>query len=334
MVDVVIIGAGPVGLACGIEAKRRGLDSLIVEKGTLVNSLVGYPYHMEFFSTADLLEIGGHPFPSVRAKPTRQEALAYYVRVAAREHLRINLYERVVAVDGSNGAFRVRTDRQTIDCQNVVIAVGFFDVPNRLNVPGEDLPKVTHYYREPYNYVGQQVLVVGGQNSAAKAALECYRHGARVTLTHRGDSLSPRIKYWIKPDLENRILEGSIAAMYNANVSIICGEQVHLNTRDGPMVLENDFVLAMTGYRPDYGLLRDLGIDEGNDDFRTPYHNEETFESNRPGIYLAGTVCGGLRTNRWFIENGRIHAEQIMDHIAFGTVNPLQLEDRKWKTEE
>ncbi len=334
MVDVVIIGAGPVGLACGIEAGRRNLDALIVEKGAIVNSLVGYPYHMEFFSTADLLAIGDHPFPSVHAKPTRQEALAYYISVAQREGLNLHLYEHATKLEGTQGAFTVGTDKKAISCRNVVVAIGFFDVPNRLDVPGEDLPKVTHYYREPYDYVGQRVMVVGGQNSAAKAALECYRHGASVTLVHRSSALSRRIKYWIKPDLENRIREGSIAAMLNTTVTAIEQTHVRLDTPSGPVAIANDFVLAMTGYRPDYGLLRDLGIAAGSDEHRTPSHNEETFESNRPGVYLAGTVCGGLRTSRWFIENGRFHAAQIMDHIAHGRVNALNLRKRRWKTAE
>lgn len=334
MHDVVIIGAGPVGLACGIEAGRRGLDAVIVEKGALVNSLVGYPYHMEFFSTADLLEIGGHPFPSVRAKPMRQEALDYYLRVAEREALSLRLYETVKAIEGSDGAFTIRTSRGAVRCRKVVVATGFFDVPNRLGVPGEDLDKVTHYYREPYPYVGQRVAVIGGKNSAAKAALECYRHGAKVTLLHRGEAMSKRVKYWVRPDLENRIKEGSIRAMFGTTVTAIERDWLLLLTPDGPAELENDFVLAMTGYRPDYALLKALGLAIGNDAERTPVHDAETFESARPGVYLAGTVCGGLRTSRWFIENGRFHAAQIMEHIASGAVEPLRLEKRHWKTAE
>lgn len=334
MVDVVIIGAGPVGLACGIEAGRRGMDAVIVEKGALVNSLVGYPYHMEFFSTADLLEIGGHPFPSVRAKPSRQEALDYYLRVAEREALALRLYETVLAIEGEDGAFCVKTSRGAIECRKVVVATGFFDVPNRLGVPGEDLDKVTHYYREPYPYVGQRVAVIGGMNSAAKAALECYRHGARVTLLHRGEALSRRIKYWIRPDLENRIREGSIRALFGTTVTAIEQGRLRLKAPDGLAELENDFVLALTGYRPDYALLRALGLAIGTDPERTPVHDAESFESARSGVYLAGTVCGGLRTSRWFIENGRFHAAQIMEHISRGAVEPLRLEKRYWKTAE
>ncbi len=322
------------GLACGIEAKRHGIDAVIVDKGALVNSLVGYPYHMEFFSTAELLEIGGHPFPSVRAKPTRQEALDYYLRVSRHEDLALRLYECVTGIEGADGAFSVVTDRILIPCRKVVIATGFFDVPNRLGVPGEDLPKVTHYYREAYPYVGQRVAVLGGKNSAAKAALECHRHGANVTLIHRGEELSHRIKYWIKPDLKNRIKEGSIRALLGTSVVAIEKDRLLLQGPDGTSELGNDFVLAMTGYRPNYALLETLDIAIGTDCARTPIHDTESFESSRPGVYLAGTVCGGLRTSRWFIENGRFHAGQIMEHIACGTVRPLQLEKRYWKTAE
>ena len=334
MVDVVIIGAGPVGLACGIEAARNGLDAVIVDKGALVNSIVGYPLHMEFFSTPELLEIGGHPFPTLRYKPTRSETIEYYRRVALREKLDLRLYQRVLGVGGSDGAFSVHTSEGAIACRKAVVATGFFDIPNLLNVPGEQLSKVTHYYREPYPYTNQAVAVVGGKNSAAKAALECYRHGARVTLVHRGASLSDRIKYWIKPDLENRIREGSIRALFDTTVSAIEPHRLLLMGPDGPMTIENDFVLAMTGYRPDYDFLQTLGIALRDDQYRTPVHDEESFQTNRTGLYLAGTVCGGLKTGRWFIENGRFHAAQIMRHITTGRVTPLRLAERHWKTRE
>ncbi len=334
MHDVVIIGAGPVGLACGIEAARQDLSAVIIEKGALANSLVGYPLQMEFFSTADLLEIGGHPFPSLRVKPTRSEALQYYRRVARQESLELRLYERVLEVDGVDEAFTVVTDKGRLSCRKVVAATGFFDVPNRLGVHGEDLPKLTHYYREPYAYAGQRVAVIGAKNSAAKAALECHHYGAKVTLIHRGGALSNRIKYWIKPDLENRIKEGSITALFNTHVRTIKPYLLLLDGPEGHFTLENDFVLALTGYRPDYAFLRTLDIAIGDDPNQTPEHHPETFETNRQGLYLAGTVCGGLRTSRWFIENGRFHAAQIMKHIATGNVEPLQLERRYWKTAE
>jgi len=334
MLDVLIIGAGPVGLACGIEAQRRGLDALVVEKGALVNSFLGYPVNLEFFSTPELMEIGGHPFATLRYKPLREEAIEYYRRVAETEKIRLRLYEQVLRIDGDEEAFTVVTDQHTYACRKVVAAVGFFDVPNRLYVPGEDLPKVTHYYREPYPYAGQKVAVIGAKNSAAKVALDCYRHGAKVTLIHRGPELSNSIKYWIKPDLENRIREGSIQVYFSTTVVSIEENRLLLGTPEGRVALDNDWVLAMTGYRPDYAFLETLGLAFADDEARTPVYHPETFETNRAGLYLAGTVCGGLRTGRWFIENGRFHAGQIMQHIASGTVQPLELEERSWKTAE
>jgi thioredoxin reductase (NADPH) len=334
MPDVVIIGAGPVGLACAIEAKREGLTPLVIDKGTLVNSIVGYPARMEFFSTPELIEIGGHPFPVQGYKPLREEAIEYYRGVAAQERLEIRLYERVLRVDGSAGQFTVVTDKGTHETRAVVVAVGFFDRPNLLGVPGEDLPKVTHYYREVYAYVRQKVAVVGARNSAAKAALDCYRHGAEVTLIVRQPQLSEKIKYWIKPDLENRIKEGSIRAYFDTSVAEIRERTLVLRTPGGEAEIPNDWVLAMTGYRPDYALLDTLGIASGTDEARTPRYDEATFETSRPGVYIAGTVCGGLRTGRWFIENGRFHARQIMKHLAHGGAERIAFEAMHWKTEE
>ncbi|MDE2957801.1 MAG: YpdA family putative bacillithiol disulfide reductase [Bacteroidota bacterium] len=334
MLDVVVVGAGPVGLACGIEATRAGLHTVVVDKGALANSLVGYPLHMEFFSTAELLEIGGHPFPSLRIKPTRTEALQYYRRVAKREDLNLRLYERVLRVEGDDGSFTVVTEKEALSCRKVIVVTGFFDVPNKLGVPGEELPKVTHYYREPYAYAGQQVAVIGAKNSAAIAALECHHYGAKVTLIHRGAELSNRIKYWILPDLTNRIKEGSITALLNAKVQEITARTLSVATPDGTQTLPNDYVLAMTGYRPDYSFLKSLSIAINRDASRTPQHDPETFETNRKGVYLAGTVCGGLHTSRWFIENGRFHAKQILQHIRTGAVEPQHLEQRHWKTAE
>lgn len=334
MYDVVIVGAGPVGLACGLQAQREGLRALLIEKGALVNSFVGYPHNMEFFSTPELMEIGGYPFPTQGYKPTREEGLEYYRRVALAAGLDVRLYERVERLQGQRGAFEVVTSRGRHAARHVVVATGFFDVPNRLGVPGEELPKVAHYFREPFAYAGQRVAVVGGKNSAAKAALLCYRHGAAVTLIHRGPALAESVKYWIRPDLENRIREGSIRALFESTVVAIRPDAVDVATPGGPLSLPNDWVLALIGYRPDYALLEALGIATGDDAARTPVHDPETFETNRPGVYLAGTVCGGLRTSRWFIENGRFHAERIMQHIAHGTRNPERLEDRHWVTAE
>jgi thioredoxin reductase (NADPH) len=332
--DVLIIGAGPVGLACAIEAKRERLRPLIVEKGALVNSIVGYPARMEFFSTPELIEIGGYPFPVQGYKPTREEAIEYYRGVAVREQLDLRLYERVMSVDGAAGGFTVTTDKGEYRARHIVVAIGFFDLPNRLGVPGDDLPKVIHYYREPYPYVRQKVAVVGARNSAAKAALDCHRHGAEVTLVVRGGALSEKIKYWIRPDLENRISEGSIRAFFNTTVAEVRPSALLLRTQEGVTKIENDWVLAMTGYHPDYVFLRRLGLAIAADPDETPVYDEVTFETSRPGVYLAGTVCGGRRTGRWFIENGRHHARQIARHIAHGSAVAVPFDAIHWKTAE
>ncbi|MBT8217536.1 MAG: YpdA family putative bacillithiol disulfide reductase, partial [Acidimicrobiia bacterium] len=299
-----------------------------------VNSIVGYPPRMEFFSTPELIEIGDHPFPTAGYKPTREEAIEYYAGVVRVEGLDVRLYERVQSVEGERDDFRVVTDRGEHPCRRVVVATGFFDVPNRLDLPGEEPPRVVHYYREPYPYTGQRVAVVGGKNSAVKAALDCYRHGAEVTLIHRGQELSDRVKYWLRPDLENRIAEGSVRAFFRSTVTAIEPGLLRLDTPEGQRTLGNDFVIAMTGYRPDYPLLEALGIEWDDDDALTPIYDPTTFETNRPGVYLAGTVCGGLQTGRWFIENGRHHAQQIAAHIARGAAPEIDLEGRHWKTAE
>ena len=332
--DVVVVGAGPVGLACAIEARRRGLGVRVIDKGTLVNSIVGYPTNMEFFSTPDLIEIGGYPFAVPHYKPTREDALEYYRGVAAREEIELSLYDRVDRIDGTAGEFVVRSSRGDHRARFVVLATGFFDFPNRLGVPGEDLPKVTHYYKEPFLYVGQQLAVVGARNSAAKAALDCYRHGARVTLIVRGDRLSEKIKYWIKPDLENRIKEGSITAFFGTTVQQINRESLLLTTPDGPREIENQWVLAMTGYHPDFDLLHRFGVTFAEDAWRTPRYDETTFETARRGVYIAGTVCGGYQTGRWFIENGRFHARQIAEHMAGAAVERIPFDEIHWKTQE
>ncbi len=331
---MVVVGAGPVGLACAIEAQRAGLTARVIDKGALVNSIVGYPARMEFFSTPDLIEIGGYPFPVQGYKPTREEGIEYYRGVAARERIDIRFYERVADVEGSQGDFTVVTSRGRHRARHVVVATGFFDIPNRLGVPGGDMPKVTHYYREPYPYVQQRVAVIGARNSAAKAALDCYRHGAQVTLVVRSPSLSETVKYWIRPDIENRIKEGSIAAYFNSTVEEIRDASLLVRTPDGTIELPNDFVLAMTGYTPDFAFLEQLGITFHDDGYRTPVFDEATFESARPGVFLAGTVCGGLKTNRWFIENGRFHAQQIARHLAGQRTEAIPFEAIHWKTEE
>ncbi|MEM1178771.1 MAG: YpdA family putative bacillithiol disulfide reductase [Acidobacteriota bacterium] len=337
-VDVLVIGAGPVGLACAIEANRRGLTARVIDKGALVNSIVGYPNRMELFSTPELIEIGGHPFATTRYKPTREEAIDYYRGVARAEALDLRLYERVVGLEGQLDHFTVATDkggrRGAHRCRRVVVATGFFDIPNRLGLEGESEPRVVHYYKEPYAYTGQRVAVVGGKNSAVKAALDCYRNGAEVTLIHRGGSLTSSVKYWLRPDIENRIKEGSISAYFQSRLTALEEGAVRLETPDGEVRIGNDFVLAMTGYRPDYSFFEKLGIDIEEDRARTPIHDPVSFETPRPGLYLAGTVCGGLATSRWFIENGRHHAQQIAAHIADGRAPDVDLKAQHWKTAE
>jgi thioredoxin reductase (NADPH) len=333
MLDVLIVGAGPVGLACGIAAQREGLSVRIIEKGSLVNSIVGYPYEMEFFSTPELMEIGGHPFPAAGYKPRRREAIEYYRRVADAEGLDIRVREKVVRIEGEDGQFEVLTDVGTHACRKIVVAIGFFDRPNRLSIPGGDLPKVIHYYREPFPYLRQRALVVGAKNSAAQVALDLYRHGCDVTMAVRGPEISTSVKYWVRPDLLNRIKEGAIRAHFNTEVVSIDASSVDLKTPEGRVTLENDWVFAMTGYQPDFEFLQGNGIACNEDEFRTPCFDDEVYESNRAGIYLAGTVCGGMKTSRWFIENGRFHAARIMAHIARGDRTPVESE-RTWRTAE
>ncbi len=314
-VDLLVVGAGPIGLACAIEAHRAGLTARVVEKGAIVNSLVGYPAQMEFFSTPELLEIGGHPLATRRYKPLREEAIDYYRAAADREGLDVRLGECVERVDGETGAFRVATSKGVHEARAVVLATGFFDQPNRLGVPGEDLPHVSYYYREPYLYSGRRVVVIGAKNSAAKAALECRRHGAHVTMLVRGAEISTSVKYWISPDLLNRIADGAIAAYFGTTVERIMPDAVHARMPDGPLTVPADFVLALTGYHPDYALLDAAGI-ATDGVARVPVFDDATMETNRPGVYIAGTVCGGLNTSRWFIENGRVHAARIAAHLA------------------
>lgn len=314
--DVLIVGGGPIGLACGIQAKRRGLRYVIVEKGCLCNSMQNYPTHMRFFSTSELLEIGDVPFVSIQDKPSRLEALEYYRRVADQHELDVRLYERVEAVSGYAGEFTVRSSRAVYRAANVVIATGFFDIPRMMGVPGEDLDKVLHYYHEPHPFARQDVLVIGGANSAAIAALECYRHGARVTCAVRGPSIGDEVKYWIKPDIENRIAAGEVTGYFNTEVAEIRPRSVVLSMNGGePFEIANDWVLALTGYMPDFAFLERLGLSFDDTPDRTPRYDEATCETNVPGVYLAGVVVGGMRTGIWFIENSRVHAERIMEHV-------------------
>lgn len=313
--DVLIIGAGPIGLACGIEAEKRGWKYEVIDKGPLVNSLYHYPLGMTFFSTSDKLEIGGVPFISNNPKPTRSEALEYFRRVAMSWKVKTALYEEVLEVKGSDGAFHVRTSKRQIETAKIVVATGFYDIPHLLNIPGEDLPKVRHYYQEAHPYYDTDLLIIGAKNSAVDAALECYRKGARVTMVVRGSEISPKVKYWVKPDVENRIAEGSISAYFDSEVLSISEHTVEIQTPSGKAELKNDFVLAMTGYEPDYSFLESMGVVRDETPAKKPVHNPETMETNVPGVYLAGVICGGLETNVWFIENSRVHAERIAKHL-------------------
>ncbi len=317
--DILIIGAGPIGLACGIEAKKASLKYRVIEKGCLVNSLFNYPLNMTFFSTSERLEIGEVPFISHQPKPNRFEALEYYRRVAMSWKLDINLYEEVTAITNNNNQHQVTTSKGQYTSKTVVLALGFYDRPYLLNVPGEDLPKVKHYYDEPHPYFGQKIVVIGAANSAVDVALETWRKGADVTMIIREGALRESIKYWARPDIENRIKEGSIKAWFHSHVTRITPDTVEFKTPEGDKVLENSFVLAMTGYQPPFKFLKSCGIEFQTDEFHTPQYNEETMETNVKGLYLAGVVCGGLRTSKWFIENSRVHAEQIVKAITANT---------------
>ncbi len=312
--DVVIIGSGPIGLSCGIEAKAAGLSYLIIDKGCLVNSLFNYPLNMSFFSTSEKLEIGNVPFMSVNTKPNRAEALEYYRRVAALYNLNIHLFETVLVINPAGGKFQVNTSKTNYTAGKVIISTGFYDIPATINVPGEDLPKVKHYYRDPHFYALQHVVIVGASNSAVDAALETYRKGAHVTMVIRGPQVGERVKYWVRPDIINRINEGSIKAYYNSNLTAIRQTEVDIQTPEGKVTLPNDFVIALTGYRPDFSLLTQAGVNLSEPRLY-PTHNTDTMETNVPGIYLAGVVCGGLDTHKWFIENSRDHAGKIIRHI-------------------
>lgn len=314
--DILIIGGGPIGLACGLAAQKAGLQYLIVEKGALVNSLYHYPANMTFFSTSERLEIGHVPFVSINAKPTRNEALEYYRRVAESKQLNLHLYEAVNAIVREESGYRVKTEKAEYQARFVVLAMGFYDLPTRLDIPGEDLPKVTHYYAEPHAYFKQRVVVVGANNSAVDAALETWRKGASVTMVVRGSEIGSRVKYWARPDIVNRIAEGSIQAYFQSELKAIRPLEVDIQTPEGLVTIENDFVIASTGYQPNFAFLEGIGIQLSPDEKRYPTYNPETQESNLPGLYLAGVVCGGMDTHVWFIENSRVHAERIVADIV------------------
>jgi thioredoxin reductase (NADPH) len=314
-IDVIIIGGGPIGLACGLEAQKAGLDYLILEKGCLVNSLYNYPSNMTFFSTSELLEIGGVPFVSNNIKPTRPEALEYYRRIAVSSKLHIQLQEAVQEVNAQQGVYEIVSSKQKYISSYVIIATGFYDFPVLMHVEGEDLPKVRHYYKDPHFYAMQRVIISGANNSAVDAALETFRKGAEVTMVIKGDGIGKRVKYWVRPDIENRIKEGSIKAYFHSTIHAVREKEVDILTPEGMLTIPNDYVLAMTGYRPDFGFLKKLGIQLSADETLSPVYNPLTMETNKKNIYLAGVVCGGMNTHIWFIENSRIHAWTIMEDI-------------------
>lgn len=315
--DVLIIGGGPIGLACALEAKKKNLDYQILEKGALVNSLYHYPQNMTFFSSSEKLEIDEIPFISKAAKPSKQEALEYYRRIATSNHLKINLFEKVENVSQENGCYRIESDKDQYLSKNIIIATGFYDKPNYLNVKGEDLDKVSHYYDDPHFYAMQDVAVVGASNSAVDAALEIFRKGGRVSLIVRGDKIGERVKYWVRPDMINRIKEGSIDAYFNTEVEAIDQRELKLydKAKEEHFTLKNDYVLALTGYQPNFDFLRSMGIELQDEQSRIPIYDPQTMETNKKGIYLAGVICGGMETHKWFIENSRIHAKMIIENI-------------------
>ncbi|KAF2080947.1 YpdA family putative bacillithiol disulfide reductase [Flavobacterium sharifuzzamanii] len=314
--DLIIVGGGPIGLACAIEAEKKKLKYVIIEKGAIVNSIFNYPLYMTFFSTAERLEIGEIPFNCLAPKPGRQEALEYYRNIHRYFKFNINLFEKVLDVQKNQGIFKIATNKQNYESKNVIIATGFYDIPIEMNVSGENLPKVRHYYKEAHEYAFRKVLVVGANNSSVDAALECWRKGAEVTMVIRKNEINNRVKYWVKPDIENRIAEGSIKAYFESNITEIKEDEVEILTPNGKITIENDFVLALTGYKPDLNFLEKMGIQLSNDELKIPVYNPETMETNVEGLFLAGVVCGGMQTHKWFIENSRIHANLIMDYIS------------------
>ncbi|KAA5823385.1 YpdA family putative bacillithiol disulfide reductase [Algibacter amylolyticus] len=315
MKDVIIIGGGPIGIACALECKKRNWNYVIIEKGALTNSLFNYPKNMTFFSTSEKLEIDDIPFISNNPKPNRDEALEYYRRVATSNQVNINLFETVETLKKTGTHFTVNTNKANYYTKHIILATGFYDIPNLLDVPGEDLPKVTHYYKEAHPYAMQHSVVVGASNSSVDAALEIYRKGGYVTMIVRGNAIGQRVKYWVRPDIINRIEEGSIKAYFNSEITEIKAHELTFKSPEGLKTIQNDYVVALTGYKPNFELLNQLGVSLSNDDKKRPEYNPETMESNIQGVYLAGVICGGMETHKWFIENSRIHAKQIATHI-------------------
>ncbi len=314
--DILIIGGGPIGIACALEAKKQGKTYLILEKGCLVNSLYHYPTNMSFFSTSEKLELDNIPFISTNPKPHKSEALEYYRRIVTSNQLNIHLFEKVESVKTlEDGSHQLKTQKETYSASNVIVATGFYDIPNYINIPGENLPKVDHYYNDPHFYATQNTIVVGASNSAVDAALEIYRKGGKVTMIVREEKIGERVKYWVRPDIINRIEEGSIKAFFSSELVEITETTATIKTAEGKEEIENDFVLLLTGYRPNFEFLKNVGIDLSDDGKKIPNYNEETMETNVPGIYLAGVICGGLETHKWFIENSRIHAKLILDDV-------------------
>jgi len=314
--DLVIVGGGPIGIACGLAAKKKNLSYVILEKGPIVNSLFHYPKNMQFFSSSEKLEIDAIPFISKEAKPRRDEALEYYRRIVTSHQLEINLFEHVEKIEKYEEAFKIFTSKATYNSNNLVLATGFYDIPNLIGVKGEDLPKVSHYYNDPHFYASQKLAIIGASNSAIDAALECYRKGAEVTLFIRGDQVGQRVKYWVRPDIINRIKEGSILAYYNTTVTKITQNKLLLATPEGKQEIDNDYVLALTGYKPNFHFLNSLGVELSNDEKKIPTYNFETMETNISGLFIAGVICGGMETHKWFIENSRIHAKKIVETIS------------------
>jgi thioredoxin reductase (NADPH) len=323
--DIIITGGGPIGIACALEARKAGLSYLVLEKGCLVNSLYNYPANMTFFSTSERIEIGGVPFVSNNVKPNRSEALEYYRRVAVSNQLNIHLQEAVRDIRRTDDGFEVITANRTYRAANVVLAIGFYDIPVLMDIPGENLHKVTHYYKEPHFYAMQKVVVVGASNSAVDAALETWRKGAEVTMVIRGEGIGPRVKYWVKPDIENRIKEGSIKAYTHSTLSAIRHHEVDIQTPEGVVTIPNDYVIALTGYMPNFDFLRKTGIILSDDERLQPFYDPATMETNIPGLYLAGVVCGGMNTHVWFIENSRVHAGMIIRNILYGKESTISL---------
>ncbi|OEK03322.1 hypothetical protein BFP97_18120 [Roseivirga sp. 4D4] len=313
--DVVIIGGGPIGLNCAIEAKKANLSYIILEKGVLVNSLYNFPTNMTFFSTSNLLEIGDVPFIAHSDKPTRKEALEYFRRVKESWDLNISLYTEVESMQKSGDTYTIYTNKGEFEASNVIVSTGFYDTPRQLGIPGEELPKVKHFYDDPHPYLGQKVLVIGAANSACDVALETYYKDAEVTMAIRESEIYPKVKYWIRPNIINRIEEGSIKAYFNTTVKEIRPCEVVLNTPDGEITIENDFVLAMTGYKPNYTLFEKLGLPISDDELKIPLHDPETLETPLVGVYVAGVINAGLQTSKLFIENTRVHSGMIVNSI-------------------